>query len=102
MIADSVYRTVLLVDFGLMTASLVAFIVWRFCTQRAALNVPLLYSILAMLFRALMPFLLLYNFSSLLRDDGFTIVWVQWVLYCFAFNFGGLTHALVFLGQHPR
>jgi hypothetical protein len=102
MIADSILRDVLFADLGVMAVSGLGFLFWKIFNQRAAIETPLKYSLFSMLFRALLPLFLLFGFSSLARADGFTILWVRWVVYCFAYNFGGLTHILVFAGQHPK
>jgi len=101
-IAPGALRTTLIVDMAVMVAAMFAFIGWRILGQRAALNSTLSYSILAMIPRAALPLFLLFDFSLFPRGDGFDVYWIRWVIYAFAWGFGGLLHALIHLSAHKQ
>jgi hypothetical protein len=102
-IADSFVKAVTTADLGVFGTALVGFLIWNIpaVNRKIATRVPLLYSIFALLPRALLPLFLLFQFGLKTRiGDGVTIDWIRPVFLAFAWCFGGLAQALVYVGGH--
>jgi len=87
-------RIVDIVDLCFFGTVTILFFAWLFTTRKGYLKSVLWYTSLSNLARAVLALLLLFQFSSTIRSDGVTVLWVRWMFYAIIFGLCGITHAI--------